>query len=525
MINHKPAQFVYAIAMASILWIGLWPVQARAQDPITITIGTTDFPQSLDPATAVDMPSWEILNHLAVGLTRQIPGTLTYELALAESHQQSADGLTHEFTIRADAVFDDGTPITAETFARSINRVIDLGRDGAEFVSRYVASVEASPSNTLTFTLQTPLPDFVALVGLPPFFPQHPASYPADDIIDPAADDLNLITNGAYRLAAYAPGATLTLNANPDYAGDLPANDTIVLRNYRLPIDLREALLNHGVDIAWRALAQPDRAAAEAQPELVTIEQPNLQMFYLLLNHNTITLNNQNSFDDPALREAMAYLIDRETSANLGWDATLSAANTIIPQMFDTEALPFPDYDYENADVILEAAGYRPRRRPVTTALYMSTDTYGDLLGSAANELRRGIEQSEIVDITFISDSLTNTFISAVNRGEYLGAIVGWWPHFASPAAYLFGLAHVSSPIPNGAGYTSAGLDALLEEAGIIADQAGQSALYTEVQSQLLENYDVIPLWQGMDVITYWQDIQGVQVEANSWLRFASLSR
>lgn len=521
--SQKSLKVLFALVLTSVLIIGLVPVNAQA--PITITIGTTDFPQSLDPATAVDLPSWEILNHLSTGLTQQIPGTLRYELALAEAHEQSPDGLTHTYTIRSDAAFDDGTPITAEIFADSINRVINLGRDGAEFVSRYVASVTASDAVTLVFTLHTPLPDFDALVGLPPFFPQHPDSYPEGDILDLSALNLDLITNGAYRLESFEPGTSLTLSANTNYAGAAPANDSIVMLGYRLPIDLREALLTREVDVAWRSLAQPDRAIIDAVPELVTHEQPDLQMFYLLLNHNTITLNNQNSFDDPSLREALTYLIDRDTSATLGWDETLLPANTIVPELFGTEVVPFPVYDYTNADAILEEAGYRPRRRPVVTSLYISTDTYGDLLANATNELRRAIEQSEIVDIQGISDSQTNTYISAINRGEYLGAIIGWWPHFASPAAYLYGLAHSSSPIPNGAGFESEVLDGLLEEAGTSTDPATRTARYTEVQSHLLENYDLIPLWQGKDVITYWQDVSGVQVEANSWLRFTSLTR
>ena len=503
--------------------LGVLPIHAQSEPPIII--GTTDFPLSLDPATAVDLPSWEVLNHLATGLTRQQPGSLSYELALAASHEVSADGLTHTFEIRPDAVFDDGTPITAEIFANSINRVINLGREGAEFVGRFVASVAATPDNRLVFTLYTPLPDFEALVGLPPFYPQHPNSYPDSDVLDMAIPDFTLITNGIYRLEDLAPGTALSLKANPAYEGPAPAHDSIILKHYDLPIDLRRALLNRDVDIAWRALAQPDLEAVATSPDLVTRTQPNLQMFYLLLNHNTITLNNQNSFDDPALRAAFAQLLDRETSASLGWNGSLQPADTLLPQQFGLAQVAFPIYDYANADVVLEEAGYRPRRRPVTTAINVSTDTYSDLLASAANELRRGIEQSEIVDISFISDAQTSTFISAVNRGEYLSAIIGWRPHYASPAAYFYGLAHSSSPIPNGAGYASPELDALLESAGLTHDPTAQAAVYTNLENALLANYDLLPLWQAQDVITAWQDIQGITVEANSWLRYDLLSR
>ena len=107
----------------------------HAQDSGSITIGVTDLPTTLDPGEAYDFIAWEVLSHLYIGLTRQIPGTLDYELALAEELQMSDDRLTYTFTLRDDAAFSDGTPITAQTFVDSINRVRDLSRDASRLSS------------------------------------------------------------------------------------------------------------------------------------------------------------------------------------------------------------------------------------------------------------------------------------------------------------------------------------------------------------------------------------------------------
>ena len=117
--------FVLALSLLCALLPG---ASGLAQDAPAIVIGLTDFPRTLDPADATDLPSWELLYHVATGLTRQVPGTLDYELALAADHTVSADGLEHTFTIRPEAAFNDGTPITAQTFVDSIERVIALGR-------------------------------------------------------------------------------------------------------------------------------------------------------------------------------------------------------------------------------------------------------------------------------------------------------------------------------------------------------------------------------------------------------------
>lgn len=503
---------------------GMSSGSATGQPPVTITIGTTDFPRSLDPATAVDLPSVEVLNHLYTGLTRQQPGTLNFRLALAAEHRISPDGLVHRFLIRSDAAFADGTPITAATFARSITRVLNLGREGADVIGRYVASVAAEEGNVLAITLRTPLPDIKPLLALPQFFPQHPAVYPDNSVLA-LEDALTLIGNGPYRIGALEPDTTITLVANPTYPGPAPANDRVVLRRYAMPIDLRRALENREVDIAWRALAEPDLAHLAQDPALIRLDQPNLQTYYLLLNHTPMTVSGQESFDDPAVRQAFALLVDREASASLGLHDAVLPLYTFLPPELEAASVPFPARDLRRADTILSEAGYRPRRRPISTTLLIATDAYGDRLASAAAELRRALESSEIVATIAVSDSLTQTFIGAINRGEYLCAIIGWRPAFASPMAYLVPLARSDSPIPAGAGYGSATIDRMLLELGQITDEQQQAALYGAIQQEILTGVDVIPLWQGKDVIAYNEAITGVLLERNSWLRYDTLSR
>lgn len=523
MSRHLSSYVIPIMVLISLMLATTSVMPGSAQEVVEIIIGTTDMPVSIDPADAIDYPSWELLQHLYTGLTRQVPGTLSYELALATDHSTSDDGLTHMFTVAPDAAFSDGTTITAETFVTSINRVINLGRAGANFINRYVQGVSAGSDNTVIFTLLNPLPDFEALVALPPFLPQHPDIYPPTGLLSIETMD-RLISNGVYQLDSFTDGEII-LTANPDYTGPPAANDRIIIRGFTLPIDLRRAILNQEIDIAWRALAQPDLDALQNMPSLIVEEQANLQAFYLLLNHNQISLNNQDSFDDPAVRHGFALLVDRERSARLGFDETVTPLYTILPDVFDIPPATYPAFDPQAADQVLNDAGYRPRRTPIDTQILISSDTYGDLMGSAAQEIRRSIEQSDIVDITGIQNSETETFISAVNRGEYLSAIIGWRPPYASPAGYLVPLAHSESFIPQNAGVGSERIDELMVAASLSTDTATKRALYSEIQNELLDGYDLIPLWQGQDVIVYQNDVSGILVETNSWLHYDRLYR
>src|SRR4051794_28052770 len=156
-----------ALILAALL---ISQIPARAQTTKSLTIGTVQPLDNLDPADSGDVSNWEILIHLYTGLTRQIPGSLKYELALAASHTVSDDGLMHTFTIKPDAAFDDGTPITAQTFVDSISRAMALNGKASALISPYVESVTVNSDNALEIKLHQPLPYMEQLVALPPFF-------------------------------------------------------------------------------------------------------------------------------------------------------------------------------------------------------------------------------------------------------------------------------------------------------------------------------------------------------------------
>jgi len=125
-----------------------------------------------------------------------------------------ADGLTHTFTIRDDAIFTDGAPITAQTFADSINRVIALDEEAYDLLDGIVTSVTVDENGALVFQLTRPIPYFLGLVSLPPFLPVKTSEFPANELNQ---FPTSLTGNGVYLLESWNPGNTITLKANPNY--------------------------------------------------------------------------------------------------------------------------------------------------------------------------------------------------------------------------------------------------------------------------------------------------------------------
>ncbi|MCV5977521.1 ABC transporter substrate-binding protein, partial [Escherichia coli] len=82
-----------------------------------------DEPASLDPAKAVGLPEIQVIRDLFEGLVNQdakgnlVPGVAT--------RWQSNDNRVWTFTLRDNARWSDGTPVTAEDFVYSWQRLVD----------------------------------------------------------------------------------------------------------------------------------------------------------------------------------------------------------------------------------------------------------------------------------------------------------------------------------------------------------------------------------------------------------------
>jgi ABC-type transport system substrate-binding protein len=516
------------IALVAVFFAGVdWGAHpTRAQDSAsTIIIGVTDLPETLDPGEAYDFAAWEVLSHLYTGLTRQIPGTVDYELALARAVQVSDDRLTYSFTLRNDAAFADGTPITAQTFVESIERVLALEGDAAQAVMPYVARMEAAESGDLVFTLTRPVPCFMALVALPPYFPQHP-DLTRTDRAQPTGT--GMIGNGPYQLAEFTPGEQIVLHANPAYTlGPPPATPVIVLRRYDRSEDLRNAIRAHTIDVAWRALFTGHLIELEtdAPNGLQFVETPSTRVFYMLFNRD------REPFSEPSAREAITLLVERAPLASEFERGHMSPLTSLIPPVFaDAYAPIWPDaFALDRAETLLQAAGYRTRgQAQLQFDVGYSLQTYGLAhLPTFTQLVERGFTESDYISARLVTDIETPALIRALERGELnTGAVIfAWTPIVPHPAAYLRPLAHTDEPIPSAGGCATPAFSRLLDDAARLDDPVAQGSRYREAAGQLLADRALIPLFQDHVALVAWDTIGGIQVEPNYFLHYDQLTK
>ena len=98
---------------------------ASAQDKVTFSVGTTQDIDSINPLVGALVIDYEIWNLQYATLTDKAADDFAVTPGLAESWEISDDGLTVTYTLREGLEWSDGTPLTAEDVAYTINRSRD----------------------------------------------------------------------------------------------------------------------------------------------------------------------------------------------------------------------------------------------------------------------------------------------------------------------------------------------------------------------------------------------------------------
>ncbi len=138
---------------------------------------------------------------------------------LAESIETPPDRSWVAFTLRAEARFSDGAPVTVDDVLWSMETLADKGRPNYRTVWAKVARVEREGARTVRFHFSAPDREAPLILGLTPILRR--AQFEGRDFGAPSMTPL--IGSGPYVVAAAEPGRSLLLRRNPDYwARDLP---------------------------------------------------------------------------------------------------------------------------------------------------------------------------------------------------------------------------------------------------------------------------------------------------------------
>ena len=181
--------------------------------------------ESLDPQQATDGTSFEVIADYTDGLMQMDKDGKAVN-ALAESYDESEDGLTYTFHLRDDAKWSNGDPVTASDFVFGWQRAVDpdvaseysymlsdIGqiKNAADIIAgtkdKSELGVTAEDDHTLKVELAAPVSYFLSLMYFPTFYPVN------QKFFESCADTFGTspettLSNGAFILDDYQPAAT-----------------------------------------------------------------------------------------------------------------------------------------------------------------------------------------------------------------------------------------------------------------------------------------------------------------------------
>ncbi len=254
--KYRPNRlFAYLILLSLSLF-----AMTLAQDEKVIVIGHAEVTDAYDPAHGFN-PTSGIVNRVAYQTLVTFPDGDASEILphLASSWSVSEDGLSYSFTLNSAAQFSDGSSVEAEDVVFSFNRLKNV-KAQPSFLTDPIDSVEALDSQSVVITLNAPRPSFLSELANTAFSITNAdvvrASGGTDTAdaadTDAALDYLNQTSagSGPYLLESWSPQDQTILVRNPNYWGEQPYFDRVIIVNISEAATQKVALESGEIDLA-----------------------------------------------------------------------------------------------------------------------------------------------------------------------------------------------------------------------------------------------------------------------------------
>jgi peptide/nickel transport system substrate-binding protein/oligopeptide transport system substrate-binding protein len=315
------------------------PVKAPANQQVYIApvLGASDI-TTFDPALAYDTSSISAIQMVFTGLV-QLDDKFQIRPQLAQSWQQSADGLTWTFHLKPHLKFSDGSQLTSADVIYSIDRALqpatkstvapiylDLIRDSDKLLGGRIQtlindSLMAPDPNTVVIQTKQKAAYFLPMLA-------YPCSYVVEkkliDTFGANFTDHLMLGGGAgpFRVTQYIHGKEIDFAPNTNYYNALPQLHKVVFPFYPRAEAAYQAYQNGQVDSTGVPIANfaTDKKRADFH------QVPQLWINYYTMNYLV------KPFDNIHIRQAFATAIDKTSIANNVWQGTVIPTNHIVPQ-------------------------------------------------------------------------------------------------------------------------------------------------------------------------------------------------
>jgi len=480
---------------------------------VTLNLHNGGDPRSLDPQRVSG--NWEdrpVSDYIEGLMTLDAAGNAI--LGQAASYQVSDDQTVYTFTLRDDAMWSDGTPVTAGDFVLGLQRLVDPATasdyaylqyaiknaaaiNSGEITDLNELGVKAIDDKTVEITLESPTPYFLQALT-------HYSAYPnPKHVYDQVGDDWtsigNVVANGPFVPVEWVPGSYIRAEKN---AGYYDAANVQIDEVYYYVLEDDAAALNRyrAGEFDMLSTFSPDaypllQSDYPGQAHVV----PFLGVYYYVMNQEDPVLADVN------VRKALSISINREViGPEILGTGELPAYSWVPPGTANYEGdtyrpawadTPYADRVAEAA-ALMAAAGYTPDN-PLNLQLRYNTSDAHQRIAVAIAAMWAPIG----VNVELFNADV-GTHYDALSAGDFQIGRAGWLMDYNDPINMLDllkgGTAQEGGTINwgnNYGRYDNDEYDALLDESATQIDLVERAATLHSAEAIAMDEFGVIPIY------------------------------
>ena len=512
------ALLVASLITTSAVAAGVHPVTKEPlADDQTFTYRVLDEHSSVDPQVVEDVTGSELVRDLFEGLMNQdADGNLVPGVATGFTTNDAKNVYT--FTLRPEAKWSNGDPVTAHDFVYAWRRLVDpelaspyawFGelmsmKNAAAIIAGDMETselgVKATDDHTLVVELSDSLPYFPAMTTHASTFPVHPS------VVEKFGNDWtkpgNIVSNGAYVLTEHLPMERSTRERNTAYWNNA---ETIIEKVVALVIN------DESVAMTRYLAGELDRTEIPAgqYPQLKE-KYPNEAISYPRLCNYYYTFNLSDTgpdfFKDARVREALSLAVDRDIIVEKVMAGGQNAAFTFTPAA--TAGFAVPDLAAasmsqserdERAKELMEQAGFGSGN-PLSFKMLYNTSEGHKKVAIALSQMWK----QKLGVATELANMEWKVFLEERGNQNFELARGAWCGDYNEASTFLDLLTTPSGY--NDGKFSNARVDELMATAKTSEDP---KSLYMEVEQIVSQEVPIIPIYHYAGVYMLDTDLGG----------------
>lgn len=467
-----------------------------------ITLNAMSEPPSLDPALASDTTSGWVIDHLFEGLyTKNQKGEPV--LGAASDVKVSEDGKTYTFTIRDDAKWSDGDPVTAQDFEYAWKRVLDPKTGspfafymyyikGAEEYNKGKGSadqvgIKALDDKTLQIELNAPLSYFDKLLTMWTFYPVKKSLVESNPKW--AAEAKGYVSNGAYRLTEWKHNSEVVIEKNQHYWN----KDTINMEKvtWKMVNDATTYYQMYKTGELDLIATLPTDAVAQEKNNKEYKVVPYFGTYMFMFNVA------KEPFNNVKIRRAFAMAIDRKAIVENITKSGEKPAYAFVPYGADT-----PDGDFREVGGAYFEENVQEAKKllqegmkeegwstlPEVTLIYNTAENHKKIAEAVQEMLKRNLG----VKIK-LANQEWKTYLETTAQSNFQMARMGWIGIFVDPTVILD--YYLGDSPNNRTNWVNKQFDDLMAKAKVEQDDKKRYELLHEGEKILMTDLPFIPVY------------------------------